>query len=152
MAAQIPLSENPPRWTVIYPVYIDKTKKISEGRRIKKESCPENPGLIEIAECCRSLELGVAIEPEKAYSRDFFLRGRVRVLWKHDDGTPMRDDIKSKEELLEKICEMIRTNPNRRVQPNRDEAAFVAAATPAAAPQATKAAPAAAKKGKKGKK
>ena len=41
----VPVAARPPegfeKWFVIYPCYIDPTKKCSEGRRISKEKCKD---------------------------------------------------------------------------------------------------------------
>ena len=40
----------------------------------------ERPSIVDLAEACQSLSLPFAVEPDKAYPRDFTTRGRVRVM------------------------------------------------------------------------
>ena len=42
-------------WACIYPVYVDSTATISEGRRISQEQAVENPTLKEIEEVVKYL-------------------------------------------------------------------------------------------------
>ena len=53
MSTVLPLSENPGRWNIIYPIYIDSTKKISEGRKILLSQAVANPTVQEVVELCR---------------------------------------------------------------------------------------------------
>ncbi|KAL6909799.1 hypothetical protein ACP4OV_001458 [Aristida adscensionis] len=83
------------KWNVIYPVYLNSKKTVAEGRRIAaSKACPD-PTCIEIADCCSHLKIPHAIELDKAYPRDFFQVGRVRVQLKKDDGSPVNPAIKT---------------------------------------------------------
>ncbi|KAF8670313.1 hypothetical protein HU200_050856 [Digitaria exilis] len=83
------------KWNVIYPVYLNSKKTVAEGRRIaSSKACPD-PTCIEIADCCSHLKIPHAIELDKAYPRDFFQVGRVRVQLKKDDGSPVNPAIKT---------------------------------------------------------
>ena len=59
------------------------------------------------------LNLKVCIEPHKGYPRDTLARGRVRVLFKDDDGQMQHDTILTKKALLNKICDLIPKLGNR---------------------------------------
>ena len=49
-------------WQVLYPVYINVQKKVSEGRRVPRNKCCERPSIQEMAEVCRFLKLQVVLE------------------------------------------------------------------------------------------
>lgn len=95
------------RWVVIYPVYINSKKTLAEGRRICASKACENPTIVEIGDCCQYLRLPCAIEIDKAYSRDFMQRGRVRVQLKRDDGTLVNSAIPSRKTLFLKVAELV---------------------------------------------
>lgn len=81
------------RWIVIYPAYLDSTKKVAEGRRVATTLAVPKPTLAEISACLRKLGYTFAEEPEKAYSRDpCFEIGRVRVQFR-DGESPVNPEI-----------------------------------------------------------
>uniref|UniRef100_A0A0E0E1J8 Signal recognition particle 19 kDa protein n=1 Tax=Oryza meridionalis TaxID=40149 RepID=A0A0E0E1J8_9ORYZ len=95
------------KWNVIYPVYLNSKKTVAEGRRIASgKACPD-PTCVEIADCCSHLKIPHAIELDKAYPRDFFQVGRVRVQLKKDDGSPVNPAIKTKKQLMIQIAELV---------------------------------------------
>ena len=58
--------------------------------------------------------LGLACEvEEKAYSRDAWSLGRVRVEWKREDGTLVRPELDTRGKLLVAIAAEVRRNPGR---------------------------------------
>jgi len=87
------------RWKVIYPIYLNVNKKISEGRKLPKSLCVEKPSVYDIADMCVFLKLNYVIE-DKCYSRDFWERGRVRVQLKDDEGKPLRPEFPDRRTLL----------------------------------------------------
>eukprot|EP00873_Tetraselmis_striata_P002678 jgi/Tetstr1/422942/TSEL_013721.t1 len=102
------------RRVVIYPSYINKKLKISEGRRIAVEKACEEPTAIEIFDSVtKALHLQAELEHEKCYSRDFWVVGRVRVQLKKDDGSLVNPDIPSRKVLFEKVAEWVPKHPNR---------------------------------------
>ncbi|EFC43730.1 predicted protein, partial [Naegleria gruberi] len=72
------------RMQIIYPVYIDKNKTLSQGRKIAKEKCVENPKATEIADICQHLKIPYELEKTKRYPQEPFEFGRVRVLLKKE--------------------------------------------------------------------
>ncbi|KAL6002020.1 signal recognition particle 19kDa [Asimina triloba] len=86
---------NMKKWIILYPVYINSKKTIAEGRRISVDKACENPTCMEIADCCRYLNLAHHLEDQKAYPRDFMQRGRLRVKLKNEDGTLCNPEITS---------------------------------------------------------
>lgn len=119
---------DPSRWVVIYPPYIDRLRTEAEvrfdqklvekifypststnclrdctreqGRKISKAKCVEKPTAREVFDCCQMLNLQTAFEYNKAYSRDYLQRGRIRVKLFNDDKSPVREDIASRTLLL----------------------------------------------------
>lgn len=53
-------------WVKIYPTYLDKTLKVSEGRKVANTLAVETPTLQEIAEICVNL-LKLPIKPQAVY-------------------------------------------------------------------------------------
>ena len=49
-------------WIKIYPIYLDRTIKKSEGRKLGNEFCVENPMIRELYVICKSLNLEVIAE------------------------------------------------------------------------------------------
>ena len=95
------------KWLIVYPAYVDAKKSRAEGRRIGTEKACEAPTITEIATVCKALNIPAVPEPEKAYSRDYTARGRVRVQLKSDNGTPVNESVQSKHQLLLKLGELI---------------------------------------------
>lgn len=121
---KLPLSEDKKRWRVLYPAYINKKFKLAEGRKIASEHCVENPNISEIAEICAFLKFPCKIEA-KTYSRDFLTRGRVRVLMNNDDGSPLREDIQTRKQLMKFCGEKIPNLKSRlKPQPTTDPTAL----------------------------
>ncbi|KAK1616072.1 hypothetical protein QYE76_021589 [Lolium multiflorum] len=108
------------KWKIIYPVYLNSKKTVAEGRRIATaKACPD-PTCIEIADSCAYLKIPCAIELDKAYPRDFFQVGRVRVQLANDDGTPVNPAIKTKKQLMIQIAELV---PKHHGRTKKQEAA-----------------------------
>mmetsp|Transcript_25532 Transcript_25532/g.60734 ORF Transcript_25532/g.60734 Transcript_25532/m.60734 type:complete len:144 (-) Transcript_25532:165-596(-) len=137
------------RRVVIYPSYINRKLKISEGRRISKEKACEDPTAQEIFDSVtKALKLDAQLEADKCYSRDFWVVGRVRVQLKNEDGSPVRVDIPSRKVLFERVAEWVPKHPNRSKKAQAQQAAPRPQASSAAGSSSTKGG----KKGKKGRK
>mmetsp|Transcript_105985 Transcript_105985/g.147763 ORF Transcript_105985/g.147763 Transcript_105985/m.147763 type:complete len:115 (-) Transcript_105985:106-450(-) len=95
------------RWKSIYPAYLDKNKTVKEGRRVPKEKGVERPTVQEIGEICQYYELKFHIEVRKAYPKDWINPGRVKILFKDEDGKVFNDTVPSKKEFLLKAGELI---------------------------------------------
>lgn len=81
------------RWVKIYPIYIDSTKTVAQGRKLAKESAVPKPTLAELTTAAQKLGLLCLEEPEKAYSRDPVIEvGRIRVQLKLGTA-PVNPDI-----------------------------------------------------------
>eukprot|EP00452_MALV-II_sp_L67-6_P000180 gene180-176_t len=109
------------KWQVLYPNYLDKKKKIPEGRRVGLEVAVENPRVTEMAEVCKQLNIPAKVE-NKAYPRDWMVPGRLRVLLKLPDGSCPHAEIKTKRQLLQKMGELILALPHRKNPPAKKAA------------------------------
>uniref|UniRef100_A0ACD6AHR9 Uncharacterized protein n=1 Tax=Avena sativa TaxID=4498 RepID=A0ACD6AHR9_AVESA len=120
------------KWKIIYPVYLNSKKTVAEGRRIAtSKACPD-PTCIEIADSCGYLKIPRVIELDKAYPRDFFQVGRVRVQLTNDDGSPVNPAIRTKKQLMIQIAELV---PKHHGRTKKQEAATGSIAAPASKPK-----------------
>eukprot|EP00434_Breviolum_minutum_P021925 symbB.v1.2.019353.t1/scaffold1564.1/size111405/4 len=65
------------KWSILYPNYINSKKTVQEGRRIAEKKACEHPRAFEMAEVCEYLKIPHVCEPDKAYPRDWLIRGRI---------------------------------------------------------------------------
>ena len=95
------LTEEEKKYVKVYPIYIDKNVKYSEGRKINKEICVENPKAKDIFRVCNEI-LGLKCKLEtKSHPRDWQKRGRVIVEIKDKEGKPIQESLnKSKSYLI----------------------------------------------------
>jgi signal recognition particle subunit SRP19 len=63
------------------------------GRRLPKSLCIDNPNLEELTRSVCMCELRNIIEPHKAYSRDYFQMGRLKIELYRENGTPIHAHI-----------------------------------------------------------
>lgn len=63
----------------IYPIYFDKNRSRTEGRRVGVEQAVHNPLARDIVEACAELGLQVCFEPLKTHPKDWSNPGRVKV-------------------------------------------------------------------------
>mmetsp|Transcript_16303 Transcript_16303/g.37623 ORF Transcript_16303/g.37623 Transcript_16303/m.37623 type:complete len:152 (+) Transcript_16303:62-517(+) len=95
------------RWNILYPNYIDSRKRIPQGRRIPVANAVEAPRAAEMAEICQFLEIPHVLEMDKAYPRDWMIKGRLRVLLKTPEGAFTHAEIQTKDALMKKMGELI---------------------------------------------
>ncbi|KAA0162643.1 hypothetical protein FNF27_07772 [Cafeteria roenbergensis] len=106
-------------WSVIYPCYVDSSKKCAEGRKISKAKCEgcDAPHPLDLAEAALLAgyprEGGIVIEPRKRHPRDFFSEGRIRIRLKDEEGKPVVEGITTKQQLLEALAKHIPSTPGR---------------------------------------
>mmetsp|Transcript_7907 Transcript_7907/g.17479 ORF Transcript_7907/g.17479 Transcript_7907/m.17479 type:complete len:172 (+) Transcript_7907:103-618(+) len=125
------------RWQVLYPNYINSKKSIPEGRRIGVAKAVENPQATEMAEICQFLEIPFVLEMDKAYPRDWMIRGRVRVLLKTPEGKFTHATIHTKGALMLQMGELIpklKSRASGAVPPDPKQLALSGALNTAAAP------------------
>jgi len=91
------------RWICIYPAYLNSKKTRAEGRKIPIDKAVENPNYQELKEVLANAGFVIGVE-NKAYSREKShepqLRGRIRVHFKNDDGTPINPEFPTRESIL----------------------------------------------------
>jgi len=106
------------KWICIYPIYVDAKRSYSSGsRRIAREKALWWPLSKDIADAASRMGLSVLHEINKTHPRDWENPGRVRVQWKKD-GRLMNSSIKTKKQLLERICADIqKTKPENIPRP-----------------------------------
>ncbi|CRG97732.1 signal recognition particle SRP19, putative [Plasmodium gallinaceum] len=86
------------RWKIIYPNYINKKKKVKEGRRINLSYCVDDPSIEEIELACKELNVSYYVEKKKCYPRDWQVEGRIRVKLPN-----IEEQILNKFDLMKKI-------------------------------------------------
>lgn len=111
----------PPTWfkgddrhqsITIYPIYINKEKTVAGGRRIPKDIAVTRPHIQEMFLVLQHAGFKT-IGLQKMHPRDTFKGdpcnfGRLHILFKNKDGTPIQPDIaKTKNDLLKYIAEKI---------------------------------------------
>ncbi|KAG7307863.1 hypothetical protein JYU34_006473 [Plutella xylostella] len=108
------------RWICIYPAYINSKKTLTQGRKLPKSSCVENPTHQEIRDVLVSTGLRVGVE-NKLYSREnskeMMYRGRIRVQIKNDDGSPLKPEFNTRESVMKFIGESIPKLKSRQNRP-----------------------------------
>jgi signal recognition particle subunit SRP19 len=99
------------RFVCIYPAYINAKKTRAQGRRVGKSKAIDNPTVAEIRDILENAGLKVVVEPNRLYSREESRepqqRGRIRVQLKNADETLIKDQFKTKDDLLFYLIEMI---------------------------------------------
>jgi len=76
---------------VVYPAYLDLSLKRSEGRYIAKKHAVQNPTFEEIIKACKNLGILIEVEAEKAYPKQWWKKGRVKVKKTKSKGDVLRD-------------------------------------------------------------
>mmetsp|Transcript_21901 Transcript_21901/g.46543 ORF Transcript_21901/g.46543 Transcript_21901/m.46543 type:complete len:162 (+) Transcript_21901:99-584(+) len=95
------------KWNIIYPNYINSKKTVPEGRRIALAKAVEHPHPAEMAEICEYLKIPHVLEMDKAYPRDWLIRGRVRVMLKTAEGAFTHPELHTKKDVMAKMGELI---------------------------------------------
>ncbi len=64
---------------VIWPVYLDRDRSRSGGRRVPLDDAVEEPTVDEIATAVKQVGYDAVIERDRTYPREYEQRGRVLV-------------------------------------------------------------------------
>merc|ERR1712151_1482021 len=75
--------------------------------RIASANAVEHPHPAEMAEICEFLKIPHVLEMDKAYPRDWLVRGRIRILLKTSSGAFIHPEIHTKMALMRKMGELI---------------------------------------------
>jgi len=102
---------DPTRFVCIYPAYINAKKTRAQGRRVGKSKAIDNPAINEIRDILENAGLKVVVEPNRLYSREESRepqqRGRIRVQLKNEDKSLVKEQFKTKDDLLFYLVDMI---------------------------------------------
>ena len=96
----------------LYLSSIYKFKKTrAQGRRVGKSKAIDNPTVNEIRDILENVGLKIVVEPNRLYSREESRepqhRGRIRVQIKNEDGSLLKEQFKTKDDILFYLVEMI---------------------------------------------
>lgn len=96
----------------LYPIYINKGKTVAGGRRVPQEIAIPRPHIQEMFVVLQHAQFKVIMvhkmHPRDTFKGDVCNVGRLHILFKNEDGTPIKPDIaKNKNELLRYICKMV---------------------------------------------
>lgn len=84
---------------------------MTEGRRLPKDRCVENPTYNEIKDVLLASGFSIGIEnkvyPRELDHRDPKVRGRIRVQLRDENGGFLMSDYKTRRAVLEVICDKI---------------------------------------------
>eukprot|EP00879_Flechtneria_rotunda_P003902 GHRR01004142.1.p2 GENE.GHRR01004142.1~~GHRR01004142.1.p2 ORF type:complete len:150 (+),score=45.14 GHRR01004142.1:263-712(+) len=130
---------NQDRRIIVYPDYINSTKTVSQGRRIPVDKACDTPTIPEMLDVC-NMALKLPAQPEaKRYPRNWCVEigkelsyGRIRVLLRKEDGTPVNPEVSNRRELMLKLAEYVKKHPDRHKKPgSKDNAAAASNSTAA---------------------
>lgn len=97
----------------IYPCYLNSNLSASAGRKIPKSQAVENPTTPQIFDIVHKvMQLPAEIE-RKRHPKDWRYLGRVRVALKDSKGNYIKEDLKSRRDLLLKVAELLPKHPAR---------------------------------------
>eukprot|EP00903_Cladosiphon_okamuranus_P010560 g9986.t1 len=99
---------------VIWPNNVDSTRTIKKGRRIPKASGCPSPTVEDMSHVLEFLQLWHAVEPYKAYPREPWVLGRVRVRLVDEDGVPWNPEVPDRPSLMKKMGELMPNLKSRR--------------------------------------
>jgi signal recognition particle subunit SRP19 len=110
-----PQREIPKHFQCLYPVYFDKTRSRTEGRKVGAELAVENPLARDIVDAVQMLGLKAGLEPEKLHPKDWANPGRVRVMLKDENGQLVNSKIKNSKLLNSSstACELALVDSNK---------------------------------------
>lgn len=103
-------------WEIVYPVYFNKDRSHSEGRRVPVDYAVEDPVAQTLLEGLKYLGVPGILEPERRHPKDWANPGRVRYILKDDDllaerkrlGAP---EINSTRHLYKLLGEYLKAHP-----------------------------------------
>jgi len=78
------MSDSNERYIIIWPQYLDSTLPRRLGRRVPKHSSVPKPLLEELITVCEGLNLRCKAEPEKKYSRAWYLGGGRVIIYTNE--------------------------------------------------------------------
>jgi len=118
-APTVPPRSIPKHFQCLYPLYFDKTRSRTEGRRVGSELAVENPLARDILDAAQMLGLRVGFEPEKLHPKDWANPGRVRVMLKDENGNAVHPKIENKHHLFILVAQYLQAHPTTEESPYR---------------------------------
>ncbi|KAJ2900170.1 signal recognition particle subunit, partial [Coemansia aciculifera] len=92
------------RWVCLYPLYFDKSRSVEKGRRVPLAVAVDSPHARQLSVAVKEVGFNVCYEPNKSHPSDFFTPGRVRVQLFDDAGRPVRQDIRTRKQLMRQVA------------------------------------------------
>ncbi|KAI7866123.1 signal recognition particle, SRP19 subunit [Spinellus fusiger] len=93
-------------WVCVYPVYIDNSKSMTDGRKISKEKAVEKPHAYHMAIAAQSMGLPVVYEGKK-HPRDWANPGRIKVQLKNKQQFFMNPHCTTRKQLYIRIASQL---------------------------------------------
>ena len=102
------------RWVCIYPCYLNKTFSVADGRKIPLSLALDKPVLAPhiFDTVANKLKLPAVLQ-RKRHPRDWddYGIGRVKVSLTDEHGAFIKDDIKTRKQLLRAVAELMKKHP-----------------------------------------
>lgn len=83
------------RWNTLYPAYLNKEISIAKGRRVPSAIAIPHPNIYEMSECLESLKVHHMVETDKAYPKDWYTPGRIKVFLTDENGKTQHPEFPS---------------------------------------------------------
>lgn len=97
----------------LYPCYLNSSLSSSKGRKIPKSKAVEDPTTPQIYDIVQKiLQLPAEME-RKRHPKDWRYLGRVRVSLKNSNGQYIKEEIKTRRDLMLKVAELLPKHPAR---------------------------------------
>ena len=97
----------------IYPCYLNSSLSSSKGRKIPKSKAVKDPTTPQIYDIVQKiLQLPAEME-RKRHPKDWRYLGRVRVSLQNSNGQYIKEEIKSRRDLMLKVAELLPKHPAR---------------------------------------
>ncbi len=85
------MRKNEKRFVILWPIYFDKNKSWSEGRRVAKSIAVEKPSLRDLETAIKSLKYECVVEKNKKHPASWFeYQGRILVYTDEKKSTIIR--------------------------------------------------------------
>ena len=97
-------------WLILYPLYLDATRSIHDGRRVSLKHAYPHPNIRAMFHAAVLLHIPVIREVRKMHPKEFGKLGRLRVLLQDPETRAWFNPlIRTKRALLEQIGEKLKT-------------------------------------------
>lgn len=112
-------------WNIIYPIYFNKDRSHSEGRKVPTDLAVSNPMVTTIMAALKSFKVPMILEPEKTHPKDWAHPGRIRYLIHEPELDSYREaeglkKIETKRQLYKLIGEYLVAHPTTTETPKEN--------------------------------